>query len=1158
MREYKQHILVNWLKKPGLLLVFCSLFFKINGQNPCLDITVSNLRCIPDSTPDNPYDDIYTFNLLIEGGNSGWKAKYRNKEITGSYDSLVSQDSFAVQDGPIFLLVYDTLNPFCANAYTIEPPVCFNCTNTEITLCTGESVDLVASTHNLWGSANFTAFQWYKNEVPINGATDSLLTVNGEGKYTLRAYNQFNAQNANCYAETCCDFIINSTAQAVDDLINSSCPSLEIFGNVSQNDLVGNIVTYSLVTNPTEGTINFDTTGYFSYRPFNNACTIDQFSYQICNTNGTCCDTAVVWLNTQDTIAPILMNIPLDDTIHCDEQQLPIPIIRAIDNCPAIAINVAEKSTQREDGCSQYDYELTNSWTARDICGNEVVDSQKVRIRDITAPDIFKIHTLPNGKKMVAGVMEYVNQNWKTISLPINFPTKPLIFCQVITTNENTTVTTRIRNVSTTQFELKLQEAAAQDDRHIREKVAWVAIEAGNQSSSFPLEAQSLSLSQAWETFNFSANYTVFPSFFGQIQTINDEDPAALRFKNPNLNSIQIQIEEEASINSNINHQQEEVAFLGIEHNIDIVDEKGHLLGETGSISPDENWVTVTTNYRYYNPVVLAGIPQHLDEGAGVARIRNVTANSFDIRFQEWEYQDGNHEAEYISYLVMEGSLPLDVAIICKTGSDGLEIGRDIIAIDNCDINVELQFEEVSVQDGMVKQLIRTWYAADECGNATGLSQIVPCAGVGLRLKAILQGAMLGNNEANLMRDDLRKKGLLPNKEPYTAMPSFDHVGGGGGEECLPEIFDVTGEKAIVDWVFVELKATANSANVVATKSTLLQRNGQIISAEGDSILYFDNLPTESYYVALRHRNHLGVETLYPYLFNEGNIPFIDFGDVFLPTVGQEAFVKMEKGHAMWSGDLNQDEKTIFQGPNNDIFPMFLQVLLDDRNQQFLPNYISNSYTVNDFNLDGKTIYQGPNNDRSNLLFNTILKHPQNNIKAANFVLSTKNQVEVVENCLQNNILADCDYDMDGQLNKNDSDDDNDGVVDGNDSNPYDSQSDSDGDGLADKYEKEFGSNPLNPCDPYQDHQSCEGVDNDGDDKFGNYPVNHSLYDSNDQNACIPNPASNNCGCPDTDEDGYITICHTTKEGIAQTLSIPIADWRLRNVIGDGCGTCVK
>ena len=128
----------------------------------------------------------------------------------------------------------------------------------------------------------------------------------------------------------------------------------------------------------------------------------------------------------------------------------------------------------------------------------------------MTAPDIFRVYTLPNGKKMVAGVMENVNQNWKTISLPIDFPAKPLVFTQVITTKENTPVTTRIRNPSTSPFELKLQEEEGEDNRHIRESVAWFAIEEGNQITDFSLETQRFSLTNAWKTANFNGNYAVF------------------------------------------------------------------------------------------------------------------------------------------------------------------------------------------------------------------------------------------------------------------------------------------------------------------------------------------------------------------------------------------------------------------------------------------------------------------------------------------------------------------------------------------------------------------------------------------------------------------------------------------------------------------------
>jgi hypothetical protein len=42
------------------------------------------------------------------------------------------------------------------------------------------------------------------------------------------------------------------------------------------------------------------------------------------------------------------------------------------------------------------------------------------------------------------------------------------------------------------------------------------------------------------------------------------------------------------------------------------------------------------------------------DADPAVVRIRNVTSTGFDIRLQEWDYQDGIHATETVSYLVME------------------------------------------------------------------------------------------------------------------------------------------------------------------------------------------------------------------------------------------------------------------------------------------------------------------------------------------------------------------------------------------------------------------------------------------------------------------------------------------------------------------------
>ena len=51
-------------------------------------------------------------------------------------------------------------------------------------------------------------------------------------------------------------------------------------------------------------------------------------------------------------------------------------------------------------------------------------------------------------KTLIAGVMENVTHRWKTIQLPIEFNSVPLIFSQLVTNNEAATAISRIRNIS--------------------------------------------------------------------------------------------------------------------------------------------------------------------------------------------------------------------------------------------------------------------------------------------------------------------------------------------------------------------------------------------------------------------------------------------------------------------------------------------------------------------------------------------------------------------------------------------------------------------------------------------------------------------------------------------------------------------------------------
>ena len=288
------------------------------------------------------------------------------------------------------------------------------------------------------------------------------------------------------------------------------------------------------------------------------------------------------------------------------------------------------------------------------------------------------------------------------------------------------------------------------------------------------------------------------------------------------------------------------------------------------------------------------------------------------------------------------------------------------------------------------------------------------CFGISLDVKGLLYGPSFNGfiDISETMKTTLNDKGLIPLIEPYTELSyegtvsgqiqtifPFEHVGPGGGETITdPTILDVTGSDRIVDWVFVELRHANRIDSVVATRSGLIQSDGDVVDVDGVSPITFDTTVVAGpYYVALRHRNHLGVLTVdAPEL--SPDLRTVDFRDTSIIRQGDHPMVNSTingaktKYNYLWAGDLRPDGRVIYQGPNTDVFQLFLQVISDPDNVTGPnggpnANHILQGYLQEDYNLDGVSIYQGPKNDRDFILFNTILQHPGNENTLANFIV---------------------------------------------------------------------------------------------------------------------------------------------------------------------------
>ena len=76
---------------------------------------------------------------------------------------------------------------------------------------------------------------------------------------------------------------------------------------------------------------------------------------------------------------------------------------------------------------------------------------------------------------------------------------------------------------------------------------------------------------------------------------------------------------------------------------------------EVGEVVITHEWVRVPFETSFVDPVVIAGPPTTMNGGDPVTvRVRNIDPQGFDIRLQEWDYQDQKHAPERVNYIVLE------------------------------------------------------------------------------------------------------------------------------------------------------------------------------------------------------------------------------------------------------------------------------------------------------------------------------------------------------------------------------------------------------------------------------------------------------------------------------------------------------------------------
>lgn len=200
-----------------------------------------------------------------------------------------------------------------------------------------------------------------------------------------------------------------------------------------------------------------------------------------------------------------------------------------------------------------------------------------------------------------------------------------------------------------------------------------------------------------------------------------------------------------------------------------------------------------------------------------------------------------------------------------------------------------------------------------------------------------------------------------------------------GTENVLAGAYAATGATTDkVDWVLLELRDQTTPTTVVARKAAFIREDGMIVDVDGTSNVTFTGVSPGSYYVVVRHRNHLMIRSANPVALSAGSATTYDFTTLQSQAfqsgavTGNPAMLQLGSVFTMAAGDANRNGNVRYTGLNNDAGVLLGKL---GGNQGLVQTA---QYDPSDFNLDGTVRYTGLNNDAGFIL--TTLSGNQGNI----------------------------------------------------------------------------------------------------------------------------------------------------------------------------------
>ena len=175
-------------------------------------------------------------------------------------------------------------------------------------------------------------------------------------------------------------------------------------------------------------------------------------------------------------------------------------------------------------------------------------------------------YTLNDGTRIEAGTFETNKaSSYENVTFEQPFQTVPVVMAAISSFNGGDTVTGRMRNITIQGFEFCMQEQELNSQSHTAETISYIAWEpsSGNiDGITFAINKTGNVVTQDFQNVTFTQTFMTSPMFLADIQTTNGGDTANVRWQNKDAYGVEIHIDEEQSMDTEIDHKPEIVGYM--------------------------------------------------------------------------------------------------------------------------------------------------------------------------------------------------------------------------------------------------------------------------------------------------------------------------------------------------------------------------------------------------------------------------------------------------------------------------------------------------------------------------------------------------------------------------------------------------------------------